>query len=370
MIKSIEIENFRCFHKTSAKGFGRVNLIGGKNNAGKTALLEALLLMGEPSNRSVIQLLSTRPIPLSFIKNVPEKTWDNFFFNQQKTNKILLKSTEVEDTFNVTEISYKESKDWKGNQSDDGELMDMTNVRVDELVQSTINLFARNFDKSGKTINVKAGNTSLIATNRGVKPDSSPQLRGYNPCFYIPANIKTSGLVLASEFDKAKFQGLNQTLLEAFQVIDKSISETSTLTIGGEPAIYLKRPNESYMPLTLFGDAMNKIADFILKIVNNKSSMILIDEIENGIHHENQRQIWKILFDLCNRFDVQLFATSHSAEMIEAFKDVVKANDFDGNYFRMAKHTVTGEIDIQKISIDVLEDKIENHQPIRGELTA
>jgi AAA15 family ATPase/GTPase len=360
MIKSIEIENFRCFHKTAAKGFGRVNLIGGKNNAGKTALLEALLLMGEPSNKSVIQLLSTRPIPLSFIKNVPEKTWDNFFFNQQKTVKILLKSKESETVFDETIISYNEKKDWKGNQSDDGELMDMTNIKVDELIQSVIEVFAKGANKSGRT--------SLNATNRGIKPDTNPYLRGFNPCFYIPANVKTSGLVLASEFDKAKYQGFNQTLLEAFQVIDGSISETSTLTIGGEPAIYLKRANESYMPLTLFGDAMNKIADFILKIVNNKSSMILIDEIENGIHHENQRQIWKILFDLCNRFDVQLFATSHSAEMIEAFKDVVKANNFDGNYFRMAKHTVTDEINIQKISIDVLEDKIETNQPIRGEL--
>ncbi|WP_083786910.1 AAA family ATPase [Gloeothece verrucosa] len=44
MLQDIEIENFRCFEKTRISGFTRVNLIGGKNNSGKTALLEALLL--------------------------------------------------------------------------------------------------------------------------------------------------------------------------------------------------------------------------------------------------------------------------------------------------------------------------------------
>jgi AAA15 family ATPase/GTPase len=42
MIENISIENFRCFDKTEIKGFERINLITGKNNSGKTCLLEAL----------------------------------------------------------------------------------------------------------------------------------------------------------------------------------------------------------------------------------------------------------------------------------------------------------------------------------------
>jgi len=40
-IKNIEIKNFKCFENFKAEGFGRVNLIGGKNNVGKTAFMEA-----------------------------------------------------------------------------------------------------------------------------------------------------------------------------------------------------------------------------------------------------------------------------------------------------------------------------------------
>ena len=41
-IKNIEIKNFKCFKNFKAEGFERVNLIGGKNNVGKTALMEAI----------------------------------------------------------------------------------------------------------------------------------------------------------------------------------------------------------------------------------------------------------------------------------------------------------------------------------------
>ena len=44
MFKSISLENFRCFKKTNINGFSRINLIGGLNNAGKSALLESIII--------------------------------------------------------------------------------------------------------------------------------------------------------------------------------------------------------------------------------------------------------------------------------------------------------------------------------------
>ena len=43
-IKDIEIKNYKLFKNFKAGGFGRVNLIGGKNNVGKTAFMEACYL--------------------------------------------------------------------------------------------------------------------------------------------------------------------------------------------------------------------------------------------------------------------------------------------------------------------------------------
>ena len=88
MIDSISIENFRCFDKLKIKGFKSINLIGGQNNSGKTALLEALLLAFSPSPRSIETLRQFRNENGNLIKRANEKVWNHFFYNLNKTESI------------------------------------------------------------------------------------------------------------------------------------------------------------------------------------------------------------------------------------------------------------------------------------------
>ena len=79
-ISFIEIENFKTFDKLKIDGFKRVNLISGKNNLGKTALLEALNL-----NASSIDINNL----FMSIKDVLNKINNNIeidFFKQNTTN--------------------------------------------------------------------------------------------------------------------------------------------------------------------------------------------------------------------------------------------------------------------------------------------
>jgi AAA15 family ATPase/GTPase len=54
MLKSLKIENFRGFESFELKQLGRINLLVGENNSGKTSALEAMLLL--------ISRLNFRPI--------------------------------------------------------------------------------------------------------------------------------------------------------------------------------------------------------------------------------------------------------------------------------------------------------------------
>ena len=58
-IKNIEIKNFKCFKDFKAEGFGRVNLIGGKNNVGKTAFMEAVYVNVHSKNTKQSYLKET-----------------------------------------------------------------------------------------------------------------------------------------------------------------------------------------------------------------------------------------------------------------------------------------------------------------------
>ena len=82
MIEDIEITNFRCFDRLKVSGCKRINLISGKNNIGKTALLEAIFLNNMPTAATLFSLSDLRRESTRFNKALPEKIWDNLFCKQ------------------------------------------------------------------------------------------------------------------------------------------------------------------------------------------------------------------------------------------------------------------------------------------------
>ncbi len=84
---------------------------------------------------------------------------------------------------------------------------------------------------------------------------------------WIPASIDSSSKKLAKLFDKCYMKGHCDIVKKAFQLIDSSIDNAITLNIG-EPLIYLVRQPSNVMPLSLFGDSLNRVADLFLKLVS------------------------------------------------------------------------------------------------------
>jgi AAA15 family ATPase/GTPase len=74
------------------------------------------------------------------------------------------------------------------------------------------------------------------------------------------------------------------------------------------------------IPLRSLGDGMQRVLGIILALVNAKDGMLLIDEFENGLHYSVQPDIWRLLFKVAHRLNVQVFATTHSWDCIEAFQ--------------------------------------------------
>jgi AAA15 family ATPase/GTPase len=96
---------------------------------------------------------------------------------------------------------------------------------------------------------------------------------------------------------------------------------------------------------------------------------LLIDEIENGLHYTVHDEFWEMLFKLAVAYDIQIFAATHSREMIEAFNRISQKDTFKGEaaYFELFKHVKTGEIAGHIIEPDVLEYKLKNNKSLRGE---
>jgi len=368
MIKNLNIENFRCFRKTKIKGFSDINLIGGQNNAGKTALLEAIFINLSPRANTILSLRRTRRESLEFAKNLPERAWSNLFFNLNLDEALKIISYDQNgDEYNNIEILCNESPDMFNKIFEEDDQVN------DDLVDLRTLLSERKYTRSTLNISlIKNGSRqslySLVAHSKGIirRDLNMPDDKKVN---YIPASLRLTNEALAREYDKADMKGHSEHLLEAMQITDPLIKEVKTFNIG-ESAVYLKKLGGEYLSIYLYGEAITKTTELILRMINDRNSVLLIDEVENGIHHTNQYELWKMIFKLSSAFNIQIFATTHSHEMIQAF---VKAGLSDEKfkrkaaYVEMAENVKSGDLIGIKRDLETLEYEARQGMGFRGE---
>lgn len=363
MIDKITIKNFRCYGNTTIQGFKKINLIGGLNNSGKTVLLEAILLNSSPTTQNVAMLKQLRGEEMD-TKELPEYAWDNFFMNQDKSENICISASHTDGKGVIMIIDCNEEiDDFKQLGSEDNDnfqvvLSDFINN--DKIVKSVLHF---KYKIDGKDVPVLAA----MAHKKGYnfKELNVPPYKAAN---YIPASSRRKPSMLARDYGIAEKRGKEDAILDALKIIDKNIEAIKVSVVGGAH-LEIKRKGGSFMPISLFGDAINKILTIVLTIINNNGSTILIDEIENGIHHSVQKDFWKFLFKLATNevFDAQIFSTTHSLEMMQAFVDVSEDFKDASAYFELYRRKMTGEIDYNLHDYETLFFELSNKIAVRGE---
>ena len=368
MLKEIEIQNFRCFEQIKISGFERVNLIGGKNNAGKTALLEALFLYNDPDGRSIFALKKLRmessesPASSEWIESresIYKREWDNLFYSLNKDAVIVIHGKDESNVVDKIEIWLDESGNVDNIFSDQNieRLRELLLKYKDDL--SVLNLKLTRYNQ--ETVN----SVSIATSSSTMWFGSRPNVK--EPPF-IPSCMRSFERNLTELFDLARLNEKDSEVLKAFQILDSAIESVDSFSIG-EPTLYLRRKGEKRLPLSLFGDAINRVAEIILKLVNSEHKILLIDEIENGIHHTSQREFWRVLFRLAVELDTQIFATTHSLEMLQAFADVglEQNQECSSAYFELARKLKTNQIIGSRLDLETLSYAIEHQEGVRGE---
>jgi AAA15 family ATPase/GTPase len=87
---------------------------------------------------------------------------------------------------------------------------------------------------------------------------------------------------------------------------------------SGAPAIYCDLGFPALAPLAVCGDGVVRLFSFVVELTAVKGGVLLIDEIDAGLHYSVMVPFWRALRKLADEHDVQIFATTHNDNLIRS----------------------------------------------------
>lgn len=359
-IENIRIRNFKCFDDLQVKGFARVNLFGGKNNVGKTALLEGIeLLVASPESYHLVfkyvEIIERRykgtesRIDMDILLNLFKKRQSAILigFDSRKLMITLGFSREEKNSYQNSLFSNNDFHIDENNfngiffKISDHEKESETSFSIERILSRSMPLFLKDRIAVNKVPNTYIKSSKLDENEIAV-------LYG--------------GLV---EADKENY--LNESLnnfdnsLLSFKAIPTDRKARAKLKVAGR---------DSLVSLSEMGDGISRYIAILCAIWSAQNGFLFIDEIENGIHYTNYPKLWNLIFDASEQANCQVFATSHSKECIEAFNQVQQAREAfkdAGCYFELFKSMKTGRITAAARGSEQLQYALEHGEEIRGE---
>ena len=116
-------------------------------------------------------------------------------------------------------------------------------------------------------------------------------------------------------------------VLEALRVIEPRLRSIEENSASGFPMIWGDIGLSELVPLAVMGEGITRFASIVLTMVEVPGGVMLIDEVENGIHHSVLTDVWRMIDDKSSRrFGVQVFATTHSFECVHAADQAIHSS--------------------------------------------
>ncbi len=144
---------------------------------------------------------------------------------------------------------------------------------------------------------------------------------------YIPSFGHLRYDLLKNIVDNTEYKKLVIDILRQF---DDSIADICyTKADDGSYLESIITKNGVNMPFSVYGDGIKKILYILNKLVDAADSILMIDEIETGLHKKYYDTLFPVVFALANKLNVQLFIATHSIEAIDA---ILRYGDHENNH--------------------------------------
>lgn len=315
MFTLLQVRNFRAFDDLKIDRLSRINLVTGRNNSGKTTLLEAIFLLSSGGNPQVaLSASAVRRADLAAAPAVAETFW-----------KPMFAALDMEKTVEIA-----------------GRHMSLGSLSLKIALERSSTLELPFEDPSSAAIPEQAGSRGLLFKFENA---SAPRIQGRMRL--TPGGIQLESpdsrppflsMFLSSRtgnhHDDAMRLGQLRTrkqgslLVTALKTVEPRLKSVEDNTASGSPMIWGDIGLSELVPLPVMGEGMTRIARLILAISAAPNGVVLIDEIENGLHHSVLGKVWQSIEAAAKQFNTQIIASTHSFECVEAASRSLDGSNF------------------------------------------
>lgn len=309
-------------------GLGRVNLLVGTNNCGKTSILEAIHILSAPG--SSVPLWQAQVRRGELVESTTERQIDvaHLVHGHQLAEGAGFTvsgngTTGLQELTALFQLGRNEDIDDEQDEGSD----DTAAVPGMRAPMSLLLKWHSESSRGGMRlpINRRGGlRDRLVLPSRDV---SGTETRG------AVSFITTEGLTrdnIISMFESVVLTSDEETVIQALHTIEPAIERIASVGTyvrhssrdvrGGIAMMVAGRR----IPIGSMGDGIWRLLGIALALVRARGGVLLVDEIDTGLHYSVLVDMWRLVFETARSLDVQVFATTHSRDCYEALAAVTE----------------------------------------------
>jgi predicted ATPase len=286
MLTSLNIKGFRCFETLAVDALDRVNLFVGKNNAGKSSLLDAVELLATGDPETLAHTASRR-------------------------GEVSARETNKRQEFDLRHAFHGRGLDARARFSIEATATDGSvrhaSVRAVPTPESKrrpeVGAVSLQFDRTDGTSEILPLGPGGTVISWGGMVESRDKVV-HLPAVSLPRLWES--IVLTPE---------EVTVVAAMQAVEPDIERVAL--VGN--IFYVKLTSSAErVPMGNLGDGTTRLFVLACGLVGAAQGVLLVDDIDRGLHHTVMESMWRMLITTAQRLNVQVFATAHASDAVHA----------------------------------------------------